>query len=132
MQLLLDSRKPVCSIHPFHNSSDKEQADKLTEYLGARSSGNDKGVQISTVDAFQGGEKEIIVLSTVRTMNSGFMDNNARINVALTRAKRHLFILGKQELLINNHLWCNILNHCQGNWIIQRHQNPLLKFLLRR
>lgn len=95
-------------------SADKEQADRLTEYLGSRSSKNDKNVQISTVDAFQGGEKEVIILSTVRTTSNGFMDNNARTNVALTRAKRHLFILGKQELLINNHLWCNIINHCQG------------------
>lgn len=36
----------------------------------------------------QGGEKEVIILSTVRTTESQFMDNQPRINVALTRAKR--------------------------------------------
>ena len=35
-----------------------------------------KGVQVSTVDAFQGGERDIIILSTVRTHASGFIDND--------------------------------------------------------
>jgi superfamily I DNA and/or RNA helicase len=69
---------------------DKEQADKLSEFLisGSTDSKISKNVQISTVDAFQGGEKEVIILSTVRTTESQFMDNQPRINVALTRAKR--------------------------------------------
>ena len=44
--------------------------------------------QISTVDAFQGGEKEVIILSSVRTQHVGFIDSDRRTNVALTRAKR--------------------------------------------
>lgn len=78
------------------------------------------GIQISTVDAFQGGEKEIIILSTVRTSESSFMDNQPRINVALTRAKRHLIILGNQNMFSMNELWSKILWDCQGKntWYI--------------
>lgn len=57
-------------------------------------------VQISTVDGFQGQEKDIIILSTVRTCKSaGFLKDKRRLNVALTRPKHHLIILGKIEPL---------------------------------
>ena len=35
-----------------------------------------KGVQVSTVDAFQGGERDVIILSTVRSHACGFIDND--------------------------------------------------------
>ncbi|KAF9586191.1 hypothetical protein BGW38_008729 [Lunasporangiospora selenospora] len=69
----------------------KSQAEKIesemTEY--AKKTGRPGGVQISTVDAFQGSEKEVIILSTVRTNSIGFIDNKQRVNVALTRSRRY-------------------------------------------
>jgi len=47
------------------------------------------------VDAFQGGEREVIILSCVRTAGTGFIDSPRRTNVAITRAKRHLFVVGE-------------------------------------
>jgi superfamily I DNA and/or RNA helicase len=47
-------------------------------------------VKVKTIDGFQGGEQDIIILSTVRTDCStslGFISNNQRTNVALTRAR---------------------------------------------
>ncbi|KGL83720.1 Uncharacterized protein C4orf21, partial [Tinamus guttatus] len=73
-----------------------------------------KAVQVSTVDAFQGAEKEIIVLSCVRTRQVGFIDSEKRMNVALTRAKRHLLIVGNLACLTKNSLWGRVINHCKG------------------
>ncbi|XP_009081144.1 PREDICTED: protein ZGRF1, partial [Acanthisitta chloris] len=73
-----------------------------------------KPVQVSTVDAFQGAEKEIIVLSCVRTRQFGFIDSEKRMNVALTRAKRHLSIVGSLSCLSRNKLWGRVIHHCKG------------------
>ncbi|XP_066852560.1 5'-3' DNA helicase ZGRF1-like isoform X6 [Anser cygnoides] len=72
-----------------------------------------KAVQVSTVDAFQGAEKEIIVLSCVRTRQMGFIDSEKRMNVALTRAKRHLLIVGNLACLSKNRLWGRVIHHCK-------------------
>ncbi|KAI8331208.1 P-loop containing nucleoside triphosphate hydrolase protein [Chlamydoabsidia padenii] len=93
----------------------KEQADKIQSHLANNSERSTQNIQISTVDAFQGAEKEIIILSTVRTSNSGFIDKHPRVNVALTRARRHLIVLGNEHLLRSNETWSNIINECQGN-----------------
>ncbi|NXA61551.1 ZGRF1 protein, partial [Mohoua ochrocephala] len=73
-----------------------------------------KPVQVSTVDAFQGAEREIIVLSCVRTRQFGFIDSERRMNVALTRAKRHLLIVGSLACLSRNKLWGGVIHHCKG------------------
>ncbi|XP_068009925.1 5'-3' DNA helicase ZGRF1 [Melanerpes formicivorus] len=73
-----------------------------------------KAVQVSTVDAFQGAEKEVIILSCVRSRQMGFIDSERRMNVALTRAKRHLLILGHLACLSKNRLWGRVIHHCKG------------------
>ncbi|KAH3882870.1 hypothetical protein DPMN_006816 [Dreissena polymorpha] len=45
--------------------------------------GDSKGVQVSTVDAFQGGERDIIILSTVRTKGMGFIDNDKYVGLEI-------------------------------------------------
>ncbi|XP_074084787.1 5'-3' DNA helicase ZGRF1 isoform X9 [Macrotis lagotis] len=73
-----------------------------------------KAIQVSTVDAFQGAEKEIIILSCVRTKQVGFIDSEKRMNVALTRGKRHLLIVGNLDCLKKNRLWGRVIQHCEG------------------
>jgi len=51
-------------------------------------------LDVATVDSFQGQEADILILSTVRTRKIGFVDDRQRLNVALTRAKRVLRVVG--------------------------------------
>lgn len=63
------------------------------------------GVEVSTVDGFQGREKEVIIISLVRSNDSGevgFLRDRRRLNVAMTRPKRHLCIVGDLELMATN------------------------------
>ncbi len=56
-----------------------------------------KQLRISTIDSFQGQEKEIIILSLVRSNEEGeigFLKDYRRMNVAITRAKEQLFVIG--------------------------------------
>ncbi|KAF8892891.1 AAA domain-containing protein [Infundibulicybe gibba] len=55
------------------------------------------GLEIGTVDGMQGREKEAVIISLVRsnsTREVGFLKEKRRMNVAMTRAKRHLCIVG--------------------------------------
>nr|XP_042715838.1 protein ZGRF1 [Chrysemys picta bellii] len=94
----------------------KSQMYKISNLLSAVHSDalEIKAVQVSTVDAFQGAEKEIIVLSCVRTRQVGFIDSEKRMNVALTRGKRHLLIVGNLACLSQNKLWGRVIHHCEG------------------
>ncbi|XP_048960790.1 protein ZGRF1 isoform X6 [Canis lupus dingo] len=94
----------------------KSQMYKLCHLLSAVDFDNPdiKAVQVSTVDAFQGAEKEIIILSCVRTRQVGFIDSEKRMNVALTRGRRHLLIVGNLACLRKNRLWGRVIQHCEG------------------
>lgn len=62
-------------------------------------------IEVDTVDAFQGGQKEIIIYSTVRSSDKskriGFLKSEARLNVSLSRAQSLLIIVGDLDFLNN-------------------------------
>ncbi|XP_042472365.1 probable helicase MAGATAMA 3 [Zingiber officinale] len=70
-------------------------------------------VKVSTVDGFQGSEEDVIILSTVRSNadgSIGFVSNPNRTNVALTRARYCLWILGNEPTLSSSRsIWANIV-----------------------
>jgi len=63
------------------------------------------GLEISTVDSFQGREKEIMILSLVRSNDKhqvGFLSEEKRLNVAITRAKRMMAVVCDSRTLLNH------------------------------
>jgi len=68
-----------------------EIQEKVKQYTSA--SDTDFSVSVRSIDGFQGGEEDIIIISTVRSNGSGnvgFLSNRQRANVAMTRARYSL------------------------------------------
>ena len=58
------------------------------------------GIELGSVDGFQGREKEAVVVTLVRSNEKGevgFLGEKRRLNVAMTRPKRHLCVVGDSE-----------------------------------
>ncbi len=94
---LLDAGLPpgeLAVISPY-----RAQASRIRERL------QNPDVEVDTVDAFQGREKEAVLVSLVRSNPNGvlgFLTDLRRMNVAMTRPKRHLFVVGDSATLGGN------------------------------
>ncbi|XP_035550651.1 uncharacterized protein LOC109010086 isoform X2 [Juglans regia] len=100
----LDTRNPVSIgvISPY-----KAQVYAIEEQIRKYKTHSDSGFSVSarSVDGFQGGEEDVIIISTVRCNENGsvgFLSNRQRANVALTRARYCLWILGDEFTLLNS------------------------------
>ncbi len=80
--------------------------------------GGHHGLEIGTVDGLQGREKEAVVLSLVRSNDRGevgFLAELRRLNVALTRARRHLCVVGDSATLAAHPGLCSLIDHLQAH-----------------
>lgn len=75
------------------------------------------GVEVGSTEYFQGREKEIMIMSTVRSQSSsiGFLNNPKRLNVMITRAKYLLIIIGNPKTLEMDPLWKELIDYCRSN-----------------
>ncbi|XAR73623.1 hypothetical protein NMG60_11007658 [Bertholletia excelsa] len=89
-------------------SAYKAQVFALQDKLGKKYSTDAKSdfsVSVRSVDGFQGGEEDIIIISTARSNlrgSVGFLSNRQRANVALTRARHCLWIVGDGNTLVQS------------------------------
>mgnify|MGYP003918237553 FL=1 len=70
-------------------------------------------VRVDTIDSFQGQEADVVYISLVRSNDRqevGFLKDYRRMNVALTRAKRGLFIIGDTATLGQDDFFGSLLN----------------------
>ncbi|BGP44197.1 hypothetical protein JCM10450v2_000006 [Rhodotorula kratochvilovae] len=77
-------------------------ASRLRPLLGAQRAAEAGEVEVNTVDGFQGREKRVVLLSTVRSNQGGyigFLTDRRRLNVALTRARDALIVVGNERTL---------------------------------
>lgn len=74
-------------------------------------------VEIDTVDGFQGREKEVVLISLVRSNTQGevgFLGDTRRMNVAMTRAKRRLIVIGDGSTLGRNAFFKKWIQHTEN------------------
>lgn len=106
--LLFDSTKhSIGVISPY-----RKQVSLLREQIENHS------ITVQTIDSFQGQERDIILLSLVRSNENrqiGFLSDYRRMNVAMTRAKRKLVIIGDSATLGNDLFYQELLTYAEEN-----------------
>ncbi|CAC5394770.1 unnamed protein product [Mytilus coruscus] len=114
--------KPRCTLNIM--SQYKAQCNLITRELEKEGY---NGINVNTVNGSQGGEWDYVIFSLVRslpqirieryptqgwtTKNLGFITDENQINVALTRARKGLFVIGNQNLLRCNRVWNELLDY---------------------
>ncbi|XP_008304539.1 DNA-binding protein SMUBP-2 [Stegastes partitus] len=97
--------KDIAVIAPYNL-----QVDLLRQKLSARH----PELEIKSVDGFQGREKEAVVLSLVRSNRKGevgFLAEDRRINVAVTRARRHVTVVCDTQTVQNHAFLKSLIDH---------------------
>ncbi|XP_011861509.1 PREDICTED: putative helicase mov-10-B.1 isoform X2 [Vollenhovia emeryi] len=118
--------KDIGIVTPF-----KQQQQDISRHLTAM---NLKDITVGTVETFQGQERNVMILSTVRSQifehdgkeHIGFLSSAKRFNVALTRAKALMIIIGNPNILCTNKHWKVLVKYCEEhNAYIPFKQLPL-------
>ncbi|XP_078488067.1 RNA helicase Mov10l1-like [Ciona intestinalis] len=122
---MVGSASDIGVITPY-----KKQVEKIRLMFKALSV---KGVKVGSVEEFQGQERKIIIISTVRSQTEttnenfslsehdclptllGFVSNAKRFNVAITRAQALLIVIGNPFYLAKDQYWRSLLRLCVNN-----------------
>ena len=91
-----------------------DDADALRDALRRRDRRGAGELEIGTVDGFQGREKEVVVVSCVRSNPSGeigFLAESRRMNVAITRARRQIVVVGDSATLGRDPFLAGLIAH---------------------
>lgn len=88
------------------------------------------GLELSTIDRFQGRDKEVIILSLVRSnikkKVGRLLEDYRRLNVAFSRAKRKLIIIGSLKTLDGSTILNSLVTHFRlKKWIEELPENAL-------
>ena len=89
-------------------------------------------IEVNTVDGFQGKEKRIIIFSTVRSKGSksiGFLKDEKRMNVGLSRAQSSLIVIGDSKKLILDENWEKLVKYSYKNGLFYKVSGGYKEFL---
>lgn len=91
----------------------------ITPYSGqtlAASQQLPSNIKVSTIDSFQGQEQETIIISLVRSNDEGiigFLSDYRRMNVAMTRAKQKLIVIGDSATIGNDPFYKKFMEYVE-------------------
>ena len=91
---------------------------------GREQGGRFESLEINTVDGYQGREKDVIIFSAVRSNPEGivgFLSDQRRLNVAITRAKRGLVVVGDPQTLRYDPTWRSWLDWAEERGLFAWH-----------
>lgn len=74
-------------------------------------------ISVNTIDSFQGQERDIVLISLTRSNAEGvigFLSDIRRMNVAMTRARKKLVIIGDSSTLSRSPFYANLIGHAEG------------------
>ncbi|XP_026122041.1 putative helicase mov-10-B.1 [Carassius auratus] len=102
----------------------RKQVEKIRKALNTVAELNNwKDIKVGSVEEFQGQERKVIIVSTVRSsvnyvkmdqdFNIGFLSNEKRFNVAMTRAKALLIVVGNPVILNKDPTWQRFIRYCE-------------------
>jgi superfamily I DNA and/or RNA helicase len=77
---------------------------------------------INTIDGFQGQERDVVYISLVRSNGKGeigFLKDYRRMNVAMTRAKKQLIIVGDSATIGGDRFYADFLTYCEQQGLYQ-------------
>lgn len=108
--LLEDGLEPtdLAVISPYD-----DQVSRIEDELGGRGLETD-ALEVDTVDGFQGREKDVVLVSLVRSNDRGavgFLDEPRRFNVALTRARRKVVVVGDGDTVTEADVYDDFLEY---------------------
>ena len=92
----------------------RAQVKYIQEQLLIESSLKEFYIKVSSIDGYQGQESDIVIISLVRSnpkAEIGFLNDYRRMNVAMTRAKLHLAIIGDSATLCSDKFYTQLLDH---------------------
>jgi len=107
------------------------QSSYLTNFLSSSIDNFGTNIMISSVDSFQGGERDYIIFSSVRSNRDntiGFLGDPKRLNVTVTRARYGLIMVGNASLLSSSSiLWHKFITFLQKKNVVVEGQIESMK-----
>jgi len=107
----------VAIIAPY-----RQQVVRAEDLFDAEPRVKDFNLTINSVDGFQGRERDVVYLSLVRSNEKqeiGFLSDYRRMNVAITRAKKYLVVIGDSATIGNDKFFAGFLEYVEKNGLYQ-------------
>ncbi|KAL0052040.1 hypothetical protein WJX82_006920 [Trebouxia sp. C0006] len=121
--------KPSVAVISPYKAQVKLMREKFRQALGEEGA---RIVDVNTVDGFQGREKDVAIFSTVRTQvgrSIGFVADERRMNVGLTRARSSLIVIGNAKALKGDERWGNLIKQATVDRCLYRPAKPFADYL---